>query len=79
MIDKIGLSEVIVHNSILINTNTIKIIGHSLDEHWRSTEIVLTVLRCFMILKILITDTVNRKACVILYSCLISLRVISSH
>ena len=47
---KLYLSEVIVHDCILINTDAVKIVCNSLDEHWRSTEVVLTILWCLVIL-----------------------------
>ena len=72
-----GLSEVIIHDSILVNTKTIKIIGNCLDKHRRSTEIVLTIFWCLVLLQILITNTVNSKTSVILHASLISLRVLT--
>ena len=72
-----GLSEVIIHDSILVNTKTIKIIGNCLDKHRRSTEIVFTIFWSLMVLKILITNAVNSKASIVFYASFISLWILT--
>jgi hypothetical protein len=44
-----ALSEVIIHDTFLVYAETVEIISNSLDQHWRSAEIVLAILWCLMI------------------------------
>ena len=71
-----NLTEVIVHNCILINTETVEIICYCLNQHGRTAEIVFTIFWCLMILQVGIADAVNRKSGIILYTCSIGFGVL---
>ena len=62
------LSEIIVHDTLRINSQRIQIICNGLDQHWRSAEIVLAILWCLVILQVGDTDAVNCKALVVLHA-----------
>lgn len=71
------LSEVIIHDTLLLNTNTIQIVGNSLDKHWRSAEVVLAVLGCLVVLQIGVADAVHGETGVVLHAQFVGMRILT--
>ena len=64
----IGLPEIVVHDILRLHAQRIEIVGHGLDQHWRTAKVVLAVFRCIVILEIGVADAVHRKAGIVLHT-----------
>ena len=69
------LSKIVVHNRILLHTQTVEIVGDRLNEHGRTAKIIFAVFGRFVILQIGVANAIHGKPSIIFHTGGIGLRV----